>query len=141
MIHFVLPITPSPKGRPKAVAFAGHARVYTPAKTARYEAQVAELAASHLGGRLLSGPLVMHLHFVLPRPKSLDRRKDPEGLIPCDRRPDLDNLVKSVVDGLKAAWGDDAQVYSLRAEKYYAEKGRAPRIEVTIWQEETDVPA
>lgn len=136
-LHFTLPIVAAPKGRPKAVAFGGHARVYTPTKTAAYEAQVAMLAAQHLGGRMLAGPLVLHLHFVLPRPQALNRRKDPEGCIPCDRRPDLDNLVKAVMDGLKAAWGDDAQVFSLRAEKWYAEKGAAPRIEVTIWEEGT----
>jgi len=135
MIHFIIPIVPTPKGRPKAVAFAGHARVYTPAKTAAYEAQVALRAAEHLKGRTLAGPLVLHLQFVLPRPKALTRRKDPEGAIPCDRRPDLDNLVKAVMDGLKAAWGDDAQVYSLRAEKWYAGKGCSPLIDVTIWEE------
>lgn len=134
-LHFTIPICPAPKGRPKAVSFAGHARVYTPARTAAYEAQVALRAAEQLGGRLLAGPLVLHLHFVLPRPKSLNRRKDPEGAFPCDKRPDLDNLVKAVLDGLKAAWGDDAQVYSLRAEKWYAAKGAAPCIDVTIWEE------
>lgn len=49
-------------------------------------------------------------------------------------KPDLDNLVKLVMDALTGvAWEDDVQVTTLIARKYYAETGCEPstHIEVT----------
>ncbi|MCL2139963.1 MAG: RusA family crossover junction endodeoxyribonuclease [Treponema sp.] len=38
------------------------------------------------------------------------------------KKPDLDNLLKAVMDALTAAgaWKDDAQVRSIKASKHYA---------------------
>lgn len=47
-------------------------------------------------------------------------------------RGDLDNIVKSVLDGLNGvAWKDDAQVVEIRARRY---SDTRERVEVVIWQ-------
>jgi len=74
--------------------------------------------------------------FVLPRPKRLCRKKDPDSTtVSCDKRPDLDNLMKSLLDAIQNSgqmWTDDSQVQHINAEKVYAEKNGKPRIEVRI---------
>ena len=68
----------------------------------------------------MSGPVAVELSFRYAIPKS---RKE---LVPGDfvnQRPDVDNLVKTVLDALtqaKTFWEDDAQVVVVRAEKVYA---------------------
>lgn len=80
------------------------------------------------------GPLKMDLVFILPRPKAMMRKCDPDDLIPMPRKPDRDNLQKGTQDGLSASgfWLDDAQIFDGRVAKFYAEKGGQPRIIVTI---------
>jgi hypothetical protein len=41
-----------------------------------------------------TGPHILDLVFILPRPKSLCRQKDPDRLIPLPKRSDRDNLQK-----------------------------------------------
>ena len=66
----------------------------------------------------LDGPALVYVGFVLPRPKSLPKRvRHPS------RRPDLDKLIRAVLDGLTegGAWYDDGQVTKLSAQKQYAD--------------------
>ena len=58
----------------------------------------------------------------LPIPKSWSERKRMEALAGALRppKPDLDNLVKAVLDGCnKIVYEDDQQVYSIWAKKVY----------------------
>jgi Holliday junction resolvase RusA-like endonuclease len=74
------------------------------------------------------GPLHVGVTFSMPRPKghygsgrNADKVKASAPPYPVGR-PDLDNLVKAVLDALRGiAWGDDTQVVSLRARKTWAE--------------------
>lgn len=135
-ITITLPIEPEAKGRPKAFVnqATGRAGVYTPSKTQSYELKVREAAALRLPAECITGPLRVSILFVLPRPDSRRRRKDPDGLIWHDRRPDCDNLVKAVTDALSRHWLDDAQICDLRAAKCYAERNGLPRVVVRIQQ-------
>lgn len=46
------------------------------------------------------------------RPKAKCRKIDFYGLLPCFKRPDVDNFAKSVMDALTGiAWGDDGYGY------------------------------
>jgi Holliday junction resolvase RusA-like endonuclease len=46
------------------------------------------------------------------------------------KKPDLDNMIKAVKDGLNGvAWKDDAQVVKVLALKYY---GESPRADIRI---------
>lgn len=129
---FVVPISPVAKGRPRT-DFASH-KVYTPKKTRTYEAIVRGLLFEALGSKCFAKdvPLYLCLNFYVKRPQRLMRKKDPEGPVPHTRRPDLDNFLKSFLDGFNEHLSDDAQVFKLNATKYYAPKGKAPRVEVLV---------
>lgn len=48
------------------------------------------------------------------------------GDVPCERKPDVDNVAKLYLDALRGIlYADDAQVGSLLVEKRWAEKPRA----------------
>ena len=57
--------------------------------------------------------------------------------LPKTTMPDVDNFCKAFLDQMTQCgfWEDDAQVYKLVAEKYYAEKAAI----TVIWEEVTDV--
>lgn len=66
---------------------------------------------------LLPPPIVVELRFVLPRIQSLPKTRE----IPHTKKPDLDKLVRSVLDaGTGVAWHDDAQIQAIRTSKRYA---------------------
>ncbi len=69
--------------------------------------------------------LYVRVEFILPRPKSVKR------IYPAVK-PDLDKLVRAVLDGLWPAWGDDAQVVGLLASKRYCGEGELPGVWVEI---------
>jgi len=87
----------------------------------------------------LAGPVRVTVMFYLPRPKGHWRTgrnahllRDAAPALPCGT-PDLDKLVRAVLDGLTAggAWKDDGQVATLAAGKYYAD-GAAPGCRIRI---------
>jgi Holliday junction resolvase RusA-like endonuclease len=67
--------------------------------------------------------------FFLRRPKRLKG----EAVLHCSK-PDLDNLDKSLRDGLQQAgiFSDDCIIHSSASVKYYANEGESPRAEVEI---------
>lgn len=69
----------------------------------------------------LSGPIIAHMIFTLPKPKSApkSRRTWP------DRKPDLSKLVRSTEDALTDAgvWEDDARIVRCVASKVYPGEG------------------
>ena len=141
MIAFTVPGEPVAKGRPRAVVMPGggppnkRIRMVTPEKTRQYEEHVrayATLAMAEHGE--LTGPLAVDLTFVLKRPKRLMRKKDPIWRLPHTGRPDLDNLIKSVCDGMNGTlYEDDAQIVEISALKLYAGKGEDPHVEIRVY--------
>lgn len=118
---------PVPKGRPR---FYGNHAV-TPPKTREYE----KLVRQSWTHGMLEGPLQVHMMFYMPIPQSYSRKKQLE-LIGTGhlKKPDLDNLVKSVLDGLQGVcFENDSQVCELAASKTYEEY---PMVRVVIYTEE-----
>jgi crossover junction endodeoxyribonuclease RusA len=72
-----------------------------------------------LGG---SVALVVKIVFVMPRPKATPKTR---ATPPAVKKPDLDKLVRAVLDALKSAgvYADDSQVTVLHAHKRIAELG------------------
>lgn len=101
-------------------------RTFTPRKTVDWEAYVAyetkrALIASDDGyGPELKlpfeGPVSCLLEFRMLKPKSY-----PKTLQYHTKRPDLDNLEKSVIDGVQMAsfFKDDSQIFQKSSEKRY----------------------
>ena len=73
------------------------------------------------------------IEFYLKRPKRLMRKKDPEERIPHISKPDIDNLVKQILDsGEGFLWVNDKTIYQLDLSKWYHEKTGKPRISIEI---------
>ena len=82
----------------------------------------------------IQGPVDVQLEFWMPRPKRLMRIKDTELAIFHEAKPDLDNLIKAVLDVLTSdgLWLDDSQVSRLQAVKMYHAKGGSPGAQIRI---------
>lgn len=86
------------------------------------------LLAPHAPRSPLQGPLVLEFVAALPVGKS-DSRTLREakltGLVAPEKKPDIDNLTKQIMDCMTRLqfWADDVQVVCLRCEKIYAEQG------------------
>lgn len=85
------------------------------------------------GNKPFGIPLAVGITFCLPMPVgwSIARRREAVlGKMVPSGKPDLDNLVKLVLDcGNKAVWDDDAQITALHVMKVYSE---TPRTVVTV---------
>lgn len=122
-----IPGLPVSQPRVAACLRGSHAGVYTPAKADAWKAAVA-LAVAREMAEPWGGPLHVGVTFQMPRPKghygsgrNSDKVKPGAPIAPTGR-PDLDNLVKAVLDALRGiAWGDDTQVVSLHARKVWAD--------------------
>ncbi len=135
-IVILLPGPPVPKGRHRSyyddkVKFV---RNYTPEKTVKYENRVKAKARRVMRGLpIMTGPVTCRLKFSMPIPKSWARRKRSDaalGLIRPASRPDLDNLLKAILDALNLiVFVDDSQITDLIVTKRYAEE---PGVEVTV---------
>jgi Holliday junction resolvase RusA-like endonuclease len=130
---------PQPQPRPRAyVGRHGSARVYNPSTADAWRDTVAMAVASRRPRNFVrfAGPVRVAAIFRLPRParhygasgRLLSRE------IACCRKPDLDNLIKAVLDALNdcGVWGDDAQVSSLSCVKRYVARDEQPGVLLTI---------
>ncbi len=92
----------------------------TPERTKRYESEVKLFAAQAMRGAApLAGAVELHLTEHRKRPSGARR-----GQIWPTTRPDVDNVLKSIKDGLNGVvYADDSQVARVIAEKRYALPG------------------
>lgn len=112
MYRYILEINtrPIPKARPRLSKFA----VYTPKKTADYENLIAYEWKKKYKDLILKGAVKLDLVFVFKKAKSCKKTFHTQ-------RPDIDNLLKSILDGLnKVAFVDDCQVVELNSKKLFA---------------------
>jgi Holliday junction resolvase RusA-like endonuclease len=88
----------------------------------------------------LDCPIRLTMHAFFPMPKSAPKKDRVVGTRRKISKPDLDNLEKIIGDGLnRIAWKDDAQIYSITAEK--SETTGSPALHVKIEWDTTDTPA
>lgn len=125
MMQFHIDGEPVPKGRPKFTSRAGFMRTYTPRKTVDYELAVKAAAQAAMGPTdLLETPVGVYLYMRLPIPKSHSKKRREACLSGQEKpikKPDIDNLAKSILDGMNGVvWKDDSQIVSLHVTKVYA---------------------
>jgi Holliday junction resolvase RusA-like endonuclease len=133
-LAFTVPGAPRGKGRPRIVKHRGFSRMATDDKTAAYENLVALAAQTALAGREpLDGALAVSMTIRLSPPASASRKARAAMLSGEQRptkKPDLDNILKAILDGCNAvAFRDDVQVVEITARKLYA---AAPAVDVVI---------
>ena len=129
ILHFRASGTPIPQGSKTVAQHGGRAwvRDANAGKLKPWRENVATAArVSHSGARL-DGHLSVDMLFLLPRPTSAIR---PYPSV----KPDLDKLVRAVMDGITDAdvWADDARVVELWTAKAYAADGDTPGVIVYV---------
>lgn len=134
---------PLGKGRPRATVRGGHARVYTPSATAQWEFFAAnELRTARGDDPPFTGPLACEIVAVFTRTAELLRHtkahgfKHAEGRIAHPVKPDLDNVIKAVLDAAEKAqiFTDDKQISTITASKFYAALGEPAHVELRLWR-------
>lgn len=130
---FVVPGTPVAKGRARAFIRSGHIGHHTPDKTVKYEARVAIFAKQAMALRPpMAGAVMLSVTAHFPIPASWSKKRQAaarSGLEQVTKKPDLDNVLKAIKDGMNGVvWLDDAQVVRLvDCCKVYSDE---PRVEV-----------
>lgn len=130
--------------RPKVSNIYGHAHGYTPQKTLDYEHYVGFcFKQKYQDAKPLLDPLRVDIEFYFPLIKSDYTKKGnlsksgleklSEQIHPTTQK-DIDNCIKSVLDGLnQIAYVDDKQVYDVHAIKKYSQ---TPKTIIKIYKEE-----
>ena len=99
--HLTVEGAPVAKGRPRMTKTG---RVYTPAKTRAYEERIRQLTAIEMVGRSATeSPVIVHVAAVFESPPSWPKAKQLallQGGVFHAIKPDLDNLVKTALDGI-----------------------------------------
>lgn len=142
MISFSVASVPVAQPRQRHRIIAGNGRQfvsnYTPTKAPvnAFKAACQLAATTAYQGQPLEGPIKVTIVFVMPRPKALIWKTRDMPRVPSDKKPDIDNLYKSVVDCLnQVIWGDDSQIVEAILRKVVASGSEQPHVEISIWSE------
>lgn len=123
-VRFSVPGKAVGKARARVALRRGTVVAYTPAETRRYEAAVRAAAALAVR-EPIDGPVAVRIDVSFCPPPSWSKRRREEAValgLPHAGRPDLDNVIKSVLDGLSGiAFADDRQVVEIVAAKKYGD--------------------
>ena len=128
IIEFTVMGTPKGKARPRFVRCGKGVRTYTPKATETYQNDVLTAYMQSNKGIKLNGPIYARISAYFDMPKSTPKYKR-AGMEWYDKKPDVDNVVKAVLDALNGiAYDDDKQVVYLVIRKKYG----TPRVEVSM---------
>ena len=130
--EFEVPGTIKGKGRPRVNSYTG--TVYTPTTTKDYEYLVEQyFLLKYPKFKQLEGRLSVSITAIFNIPKSTKKQdiiKMLENSISPTKKPDIDNIVKIILDAMnKFAFKDDTQITKLNVEKKY---GAEEKISVII---------
>ena len=136
-MEFIVEGPPQGKARPR---FSRKSQtVYTPSKTAAYEKEIAN-AYRRADGKLFKKGcyLAVSVEAYFTVPKSFSKVKVGQavsGDLRPDKKPDVDNILKAVLDGLNGtAYEDDSQVVSAKCIKWYDSSHSEGHIVVNVYQ-------
>lgn len=127
-ITFSVSGQPRGKTRPRLSKYG----VYTPKETKEYEKTIRRAYITASKGQSFGNREVRVIVKAV-----YNRAKTNKARLP-KVKPDIDNVVKAVLDGLNgAAYVDDKQVVKLYAYKVFTSDSEQPKIEVTVCDVET----
>ena len=125
IVEFIVPGYTMGKQRPRFVRRGRFVSTYTPQATYDYQNIVRKCYNEVAKGKLLEGAIKAEICTIYEPPKSVSkkqRQKMLSGEIPYIKKPDSDNIAKSILDGLnKVAFKDDSAVNELHIQKMYGD--------------------
>ena len=128
----IITIPGKPLGKQRARTLKS-GRSYTPDETVNYENLVKLCYTEQHGENFEDKQLKMRVIAYYPVTKSTSKKKEVlmlSGDIRPTKKPDIDNIVKLIADGLNGiAYHDDSQIVELVAYKFYS---LIPRVEIMI---------
>ena len=137
VIHFHVEGTPKPKKRPRFRQFNGIVQSYTDKGTREYEDHVRLTSQTAMGTtEPIETAVGVYLYIRLPIPKSHPKKRTEdclEGREKPIKKPDIDNLAKSLLDGMNGVvFKDDSQIVSLHCTKVYSNE---PGVDIMVKEE------
>lgn len=131
-IVFTIPGAPVAKGRAKFARRGNFVTTYTPKETVQYENLVRLAAKEAMGtGEPFDLPIALTVAIYLPIPQSWSKKKQEKarlGLVGATKKPDADNVLKALKDGMNGVvYVDDSRITDVVLQKRYAS---APRVDV-----------
>lgn len=133
-VKFEVEGKPFGKQRPRVVHRGGFSRAYTPKETVEYEKKVkSSYLLSSENSIKMDKPIKADIIGIFPIPESTSKKKRKymiENKVHHTKKPDCDNIAKSILDALNnVAYYDDSQICKLSVEKYY---GEVPKVIVSL---------
>lgn len=130
-LTFTVPGLPRAKERARKGKYGN---MYTPRKTASYEAEIWACAQERRATQGMFGdrPVWVSLRVYMHFPRRPNSHNYPTV------KPDFDNVLKAFLDGMKPAWKDDAQVVGILggSGKFYS---LVPHVEMVVTDEAPDL--
>lgn len=128
-MKFSINIKPKGKGRPRFARRGNFVSTYTPKTTADYEKTIRNAFLEQCESQYdkeYSGPIKVSIWAFFEPPKSYSKKKKLELIeTPHLKKPDADNIAKSILDSLNGiAWKDDSQISDIDIHKYYDEEDK-----------------
>ncbi|MBP3619739.1 MAG: RusA family crossover junction endodeoxyribonuclease [Clostridia bacterium] len=130
---------PKGKARPRTVTINGFVQTFTPKPTRDYEAEVRKAYRKQNGKKWSKEfPLKLIVSAYCKIPKSFTKLKKQQAIDGAKRpikKPDLDNIIKIILDALNGvAYEDDCQVVEIKSKKFYSEVERVEiKLEEVKW--------
>lgn len=116
------------QARPRFSAWNGYVKAVDPLKNKSFKEAVGAMALAEMKRQhveRMTGNVCVQLHFIFSPPKSWSVKKQKKAVdnhIAYTVKPDIDNLIKGVLDGLNGiAYEDDKQITCIQAQKSYGE--------------------
>lgn len=130
-------IVPGMRGKDRPRFNMRSGKVYTPSTTTQFERVVAQCYRTQGGNCFDSQPVMLSVVLFYKLPQSLSRRRKDamlEKKEPPMVKPDIDNVVKIVMDALNGvAYDDDKQVVRQYAEKRYTDDDPYLAVRVSLY--------
>ena len=125
---------PKAKGRPRFAKRGKFISTYTPQETVNYENLIKLSYQTEIEEKkFFKGAIKADICAIFPIPKSASKKNREKmiiGEIPYTKKPDADNIAKTILDAINnIAFDDDSQINELHVTKIYGEQ---PRVEVSL---------
>lgn len=132
----IIPGEPCAQGRPRFSTAGGYVKAYDPAKSRNYKAFVKLITQEEMkkqGWRYTELPIRVRIIAYMGVPASKSKKFKRAAILGEERptkKPDVDNIFKSVTDAMSGiAYKDDKQIVSASIEKFYSD---VPHTEIII---------